>query len=112
MTIPTRDELSAHIQGVVSCTALGAYAIRGRRNEHRAAILAAFDALEARIADDELRMAGKQSAIREKNARIAELESDLLFCVNSGDDLILDRDHWKAYARSLEEGYEQQTGNP
>ena len=40
-------------------------------------------------------------------ARIAELESDLLFCVNGGDDLILDRDHWKGVARSLEAGYEQ-----
>ena len=39
--------------------------------------------------------------------RIEGLESDLLFCVNGGDDLILDRDHWKAYARSLEAGYEQ-----
>ena len=29
----------------------------------------------ARIADDELRIAGLQSAVREKNARIAELEA-------------------------------------
>jgi len=90
----------------------GAVAIAAMVADHDIWEKASVSKLAARIADDELRMAGKQSAIREKNARIAELESDLLFCVNSGDDLILDRDHWKAYARSLEEGYEQQTGNP
>ena len=39
----------------------------------------------ARIADDELRIAGLQSAIREKNARIAELEAQ---CDTMGNALL------------------------
>jgi len=98
--IPTRDEFAELLSGMTDLSdyddAIAAYDsliaerddLQERYDKWDQDLTDACDDIDAqaeRIADDELRIAGLQSAIREKNARIAELEAQ---CDTMGNALL------------------------